>query len=106
VSRADPAWYRWNGTILHVELQVRPRASRDGAAGLHGGRLRIDVRAPPVDDKANERLVRWFAAEFGVARRAVRLRGAKGRMKSVGIESPARIPAWFTALAARDETPA
>jgi uncharacterized protein (TIGR00251 family) len=82
---------------------VRPRAARDGVAGLHGGRLRVDLKAPPVDGRANERLTGWLAREFGVPKRAVRLvRGEKGRMKSVAILSPARTPSWFGSPAEPD----
>jgi hypothetical protein len=87
--------------MLRLEIVVRPRAARDGVAGLHGGRLRVELKAPPVDGRANERLTSWLAREFGVPKRAVRLvRGEKGRTKSVEIVSPVRTPSWFGPLAA------
>jgi uncharacterized protein (TIGR00251 family) len=60
----------------------------------------VDLKAPPVDGRANERLTGWLAGEFGVPKRAVHLlRGEKGRTKSLRIESPARVPDWFSSLA-------
>jgi hypothetical protein len=82
---------------------ARPRAARDGVAGLHGGRLRVELKAPPVDGRANERLIGWLAGEFGVPKRAVQIRrGEKGRTKSIAIVAPARTPPWFGPLAAAD----
>jgi uncharacterized protein (TIGR00251 family) len=82
-------------------LLVSPRARQEGPAGLHAGRLRLRLKAPPVDGKANLRLIEWLAAEFGVPARAVLLlHGKQGRAKSVRIDSPARLPAWFRSLAA------
>ena len=100
MTAAVADWFRWDGTALRLEIVVRPRADRDGIAGLRGGRLRVELKAPPVDGKANLRLIGWIAAEFGVTKRAVQLlRGEKGRMKSLRIESPARVPDWFSTLA-------
>jgi hypothetical protein len=63
--------------------------------------LRLQLQAPPVDGEANRHLIGWLAAEFGVPKRAVRLlRGERGRAKSVVVDSPTRIPAWFAALVA------
>jgi len=101
VTAAAGDWYRWDGTSLRIEIAVKPRAKTDGAAGLHGGRLRVALKAPPVDGKANLHLIGWIAGEFGVAKQAVQLlRGETGRLKTLRIESPARIPAWFSSLAA------
>ena len=95
-------WYRWDGTTLRLELTVRPRAAADGPAGVHGERLRVLLKAPPVDGEANRRLLGWAAGEFGVPKRAVRLlRGEKGRAKSLAIDAPVRVPDWFAALASR-----
>jgi len=100
VTEPAGGWYRWDGTALRLEITVKPRAARDGVAGLHGGRLRVELKAPPVDGKANQRLVGWIANEFGVTKQAVQLlRGETGRTKSLRIESPSRLPPWFDAPA-------
>ena len=66
------------------------------ADGLHDGALRVRLAAPPVDGKANARLLAWLAAELGCARRAVRLlRGDASRRKAVEVDLPERRP-WPT----------
>jgi len=85
-------WHRWEGADLLLSLRVQPRASRDELR-LEGGRLRVRITAPPVDGAANRHLLRFLAAEFGVApSRATLLRGVSGREKAVRISSPARLP--------------
>jgi uncharacterized protein (TIGR00251 family) len=50
--------------------------------GLHDGRLKIALTAPPVDGKANKALVAFLATTLGTARSAVRLlSGETGRRK-------------------------
>ena len=66
---------------------MRPRAARDGVAGLHGGRLRVDLKAPPVDGKANAALARYLGRALSVPPTAIEVvRGATGRDKLVRIE--------------------
>lgn len=71
-----------DGALLAVKLQ--PRSSRDRVVGYEGTELRVTVTAPPVEDAANEALVRLIAAELGLPRPKVRIvRGHRSRHKLV-----------------------
>lgn len=86
--------YRWDGDDLLLHCHLQPGARREGFAGLHGDRLKIRISAPPVEGRANERLIAWLAEQFGVPQRAVTLeRGDTSRQKSVRIAQPAQLPA-------------
>ena len=41
-------------TGCRILLHVVPRASRTAVAGLHDGRVKLAVAAPPVDGEAND----------------------------------------------------
>jgi len=65
-------------------VQVQPRASRDAIAGEHADALKVRLTVPPVDDRANEALVRLLAERLNVPRAAVRIvAGEKSRRKRV-----------------------
>jgi uncharacterized protein (TIGR00251 family) len=69
-----------------LDVQVVPRASRSRIVGLHDGRLKIQLAAPPVDGAANEALVDLLAGTLEVPRGAVQvLRGATGKRKTLRI---------------------
>lgn len=69
-----------------LRLHVVPRASRTCLAGIHDGRLKLQVAAPPVDGEANQAIVRWLAKALAVRREAVTLTsGASGRRKTVEV---------------------
>lgn len=69
-----------------IHLHVVPRASRTQIAGLHDGRLKLQVAAPPVDGEANDAIVRFFAKALGVGRDAVEIAaGATGKRKTVAV---------------------
>lgn len=91
--RAGP-WFRWDGPDLVLRVQVQPRASRDGLAGVAGDCLKVRVAAPPVEGAANERLTAFLAELFGVPKRRVNLlHGQGGRHKLVRISAPRQVPA-------------
>lgn len=70
-----------------LELHVQPGASRTQFAGKHGDRLKVRLAAPAHEGKANEALIEFLAAYYGVARRNVRITaGLRSRRKRVVIE--------------------
>jgi uncharacterized protein (TIGR00251 family) len=72
---------------LILEVHVQPGARRSEFAGQHGSRIKIRLAAPAVENRANEALVEFLAAHYGVPRRNVRIAaGLKSRDKRVVIE--------------------
>jgi uncharacterized protein (TIGR00251 family) len=79
---------------LRIQLRVIPRASREGWGGRRGERLVVHLTAAPADGKANARLKKFLAAEFGTSASSVTIeRGEHSREKTVRIDAPGRIPA-------------
>jgi len=66
---------------------VQPGAARSEFAGRHGERIKVRLAARAIDGKANDALVEFLAAHYGVAKRNVRIvAGLKSRRKRVVIE--------------------
>ena len=86
-------WYRWHGDRLLLTLKVQPRAREDALGEPHGDALKVRLRAPPVDGKANAALTAFMAETFGVARARVRiLSGEHARAKVLEIDAPTLLP--------------
>jgi hypothetical protein len=69
-----------------IAIKVVPGAPRDEIAGELGGAIRVKLRAPPVDGRANAALVRFLAERLGLHASALRLAaGETGRRKIVAI---------------------
>lgn len=78
--------------MARVTVRVHPRAKRTGITGRFGEAYKLDLAAPPVDGKANEECVRFFAELTGVPRARVRIvTGQTGRMKVVEVEGVAQV---------------
>jgi len=73
--------------MARVTVKAHPRARRTALAGRFGEAWKLDLAAPPVDGKANDECVRFFAELAGVPRARVRIvTGESSRMKVVEIE--------------------
>jgi uncharacterized protein len=71
---------------ITITVQVQPRSSGDGIAGMHDGRLKVRISAPPVEGKANERLTEVIAKAFGVSKSSVEIiKGHTSRLKTIRI---------------------
>ena len=67
-----------------VSCHVQPNASRTSIVGMYGEELKISLKIPPVDGKANKELCRFFADEFGLSGSSVQLiSGQTSRRKRV-----------------------
>jgi uncharacterized protein len=72
-------------TILRVH--VIPNSKSDCVAGEHGGAIKIKLRAPAVEGKANAALIRFLAEQLGLPRHAIMMeRGQKSRDKLIRID--------------------
>lgn len=80
--------------MARLAVKVTPNAKRSevigwiasGEAGGCGEALRIKLKAPPVDGKANKELIAFLAKTFGLPKTAVTIvRGEKSRVKSLEI---------------------
>lgn len=70
-----------------IKIRVTPRAKKtEIIETLADGTLKIKLKAPPIDGKANEALVEFLSEEFGVAKSKIKIiKGEKGRNKTVEI---------------------
>jgi uncharacterized protein (TIGR00251 family) len=69
-----------------LSLKVVPGAPRDEIAGELGDAIRVKLRAPPVDGRANHALLSFLADRLDVHASALRLvAGDTGRRKIVAI---------------------
>ena len=82
-------------------IHVSPRARRDSVMGSHGDALRVSVKAPPADGRANRSCVAVLSEALGVPRSAIDLDpGSRGRRKRVRVHGdPPALAARLHALA-------
>ena len=73
--------------MARLTVKVHPRAKRSALNGRLGDAWKLDLAAPPVDGKANDECIRFFAEFTKVPRARVRIViGLTSRTKVVEIE--------------------
>ena len=74
-----------DGAVI-LAVRVQPRASKDEIAGVMSGALKIRLRAPALEDRANEALCEFLAELLKTSKAAVRiLSGHHSRSKRVEV---------------------
>jgi uncharacterized protein (TIGR00251 family) len=74
-----------------IDALVHPRASRDAIEGVHDEALKLKVKAPPVDDRANRAVERLLAGLLDLPRSNVAVVGGhSSRRKRIAISGASR----------------
>jgi len=69
-----------------IVVHCQPGAKQTQCVGLHDGKPKIQLKAPPVDGAANKALIAFLSEVFDVPRSAIRIElGASSRTKRVEV---------------------
>lgn len=86
-------YYQWEKDALYLNCSVQPKSDGDRFAGTVGERLKVRIAAAATDGKANKRLIRFVAKQFGTRQAAVTIvNGHTSRHKRLCIRKPLNIP--------------
>lgn len=56
-----------------IKIHIVPNSSKTQIVGQHGDKLKIKIKAPPVDGKANEEIIQFFCKKFGLKKNQAEL---------------------------------
>ncbi|NPA90041.1 MAG: YggU family protein [Chloroflexi bacterium] len=84
---AEPTYLKPATDGVYIHVRVQPRSRKNRIEGVHDGRLKIRLTAPPVEGAANKALIAFLADVLDVPRRQISLvRGEKAREKVLLVE--------------------
>jgi uncharacterized protein (TIGR00251 family) len=73
--------------VTTIRVHLIPNAKIDKVVGEHGNAIKIKLRAPAVEGKANAALRRFLAEKLSISQRAITLeRGERSRDKVIRID--------------------
>jgi uncharacterized protein len=74
--------------VATIRVHVIPNAKIDKVVGEHGDAIKVKLRAPAVEGKANAALRRFLAEKLSIPQRAIVLeRGERSRDKMIRIDA-------------------
>jgi len=78
------SWIEENEKGILLHLMVTPGSSRSDIIGLHDERLKVAIKSPPTDGKANKELVHFLSKVMGVTKKSMAIiKGENNRRKSI-----------------------
>ena len=78
--------FGYNGCRMKVFVKVKPQSKSEGVTKIDEMHYVVQVKAPPVEGKANEAVIRVLSDYFNVPKSHVRiLKGTQGKHKIVEI---------------------
>lgn len=86
---ASPDWLRYkpDRDVWTLQIHAQPGARRNEIVGEHGGRLKLKIAAPAVDNKANACLIEFISSLLEVARSQITIiSGGGARQKTLAIQ--------------------
>lgn len=87
-----PIPIRQSSDAVTFSVRVHPRARRDGISGVVGDSLKLGLTAPPVEGRANEACIRFFAEFLKVPRSSVTIAaGTSSRNKVIRVQGVSAI---------------
>lgn len=84
---ATAADRRYSSLMPTLRIHVVPNAKTDKVIGKHGGAIKIKLRAPAVEGRANVALCKFLAEELEIPQRSIVLEhGHKSREKMIRVD--------------------
>lgn len=79
-------WYKENKNSLILNIYVVSRSSKSEIIGIYNDCLKIKLKSPPVDNAANEELVRFLANKLKIPKSNIEIiKGHNQRKKIISI---------------------
>jgi uncharacterized protein len=75
--------------LIRLKVRVIPNARKNEVVACSGDEIRLKVKAPAVDGKANAALIEYLSELANVSRSRVAIKaGEKARIKVIEIDGP------------------
>ena len=97
-------YYTIKNSKLFLRVFLQPGAKKDEVVGIHDCNLKIKVKAPAIEDKANQALIKFLAKRFNVPGKNIILaKGKQSRYKQLIILKMRELPTWLRDICAEKE---
>src|SRR5205823_13039965 len=75
--------FQQTAKVVTFSVKVHPRARKNAITGIVGDDLKLALTAPPVEGKANQSLIEFFAEVFEIPRSSVTIASGETSRRQV-----------------------
>ena len=81
-------WFSIKNNSVVLNVYVVPRSSKSEVIGIYNDCLKIKLKSPPVDNAANEELIRFLAKKLNIPKSNIKIiRGLRQKKKIISVDS-------------------
>ncbi len=81
-------FYKKKGNGILLKIKAVPNSSKNRFCGIMDGALKVKIKAPAVENKANEELIKFLSKELGIPKSQISIdSGNTSKLKIVYIET-------------------
>ena len=77
------SWHSIKGNLVILSIYVAPRSSKTEVAGVYNNSLKIKIKSPPVDNAANQELIRFLAEKLRIPERDIEIIKGHSQKKKI-----------------------
>ena len=81
MSNTSPPWLLQEDENVYVHLLISPGASQNAIQGVHDQRLKVALKAPPTDGKANKALIHFLSKILSIPKSRIQLKAGHGHRR-------------------------
>jgi len=75
--------YEIKNDKVYINIKVQPNSSQNKIAGLYGDSIKINIKAPAVEGKANKELIKFISKTFKVPKSEIEIKGETSKKKQI-----------------------
>lgn len=69
---------------MNIKFYIQPNSSENKICGVHGDAIKLKIKAPPVDGKANKEIIEFLSDYLSLSKSHIEIKhGDTGRNKLV-----------------------
>lgn len=81
-------FYCFEENSVIVNVRIQPGSSKNSLEGIISNCLKIKIKSPPVDGKANKELIKFLSKYFKVSKMNVKIiNGEKSKLKKIKLSN-------------------
>jgi len=78
------SFYSQKGEDIIIYIKAVPNSSKNEICGLYDGAIKVKIKAPAVENKANEELIKYFSKLLKLPKSSISLKaGGTSKHKSL-----------------------
>jgi uncharacterized protein (TIGR00251 family) len=75
------------GSKIFINIKTKPGSKREGISSINDDEICVNIRAPPVEGKANSAIIKYFSDIFDLSKSSIAIeKGETNKNKIISVD--------------------